>query len=98
MRLRCRSVVQRLSMGVCLQLVIGKTILLGTLFAVFARLLTLHPSAAGKIYAAYEGVYIAVALGLLHLMDGVSLTLWETAGAGIVMVGMAVIVLQPAAS
>jgi small multidrug resistance family-3 protein len=30
--------------------------------AVFAWLLTLHPAAAGRVYAAYGGVYIAVAL------------------------------------
>jgi small multidrug resistance family-3 protein len=30
--------------------------------ALFAWLLTLHPAAAGRVYAAYGGVYIAVAL------------------------------------
>jgi small multidrug resistance family-3 protein len=30
--------------------------------ALFAWLLTLHPSAAGRTYAAYGGMYIAVAL------------------------------------
>jgi small multidrug resistance family-3 protein len=30
--------------------------------ALFAWLLTLHPAAAGRIYAAYGGVYVAVAL------------------------------------
>lgn len=62
----------------------------------FAWLLTLHPSAAGRTYAAYGGVYIAVALGWLYLVEGVSLTRWDIAGAGIALVGMAVIVLQPA--
>ncbi len=62
----------------------------------FAWLLTLHPSAAGRTYAAYGGVYIAVALAWLYLIDGVSLTLWDMAGAGIALVGMAVIVMQPA--
>jgi small multidrug resistance family-3 protein len=62
----------------------------------FAWLLTLHPSAAGKTYAAYGGVYIAVALAWLYLVDGVALTRWDMAGAGIALVGMAVIVLQPA--
>ena len=61
----------------------------------FAWLLTLHPSAAGRTYAAYGGVYIAVALGWLYLVDGVSLTRWDVAGAGIALVGMAIIVLQP---
>jgi len=30
--------------------------------ALFAWLLTLHPAAAGRVYAAYGGVYICVAL------------------------------------
>lgn len=62
----------------------------------FAWLLTLHPSAAGRTYAAYGGVYIAVALAWLYLVDGVALTRWDIAGACIALAGMAVIVLQPA--
>ena len=62
----------------------------------FAWLLTLHPSAAGRTYAAYGGIYIAVALAWLYLVDGVALTRWDIAGAGIALAGMAVIVLQPA--
>jgi small multidrug resistance family-3 protein len=62
---------------------------------IFAWLLTLHPSAAGRTYAAYGGVYIAVALAWLYLVDGVALTRWDMAGAGIALAGMAVIVLQP---
>jgi small multidrug resistance family-3 protein len=61
----------------------------------FAWLLTLHPSAAGRTYAAYGGVYIAVALAWLYMVDGVALTRWDMAGAGIALTGMAVIVLQP---
>ena len=65
--------------------------------ALFAWLLTLHPSAAGRTYAAYGGMYIAVALVWLWLVDGVTLTLWDLAGASIALVGMAVIALQPEA-
>ena len=43
--------------------------------AIFAWLLTLHPSATGRTYAAYGGVNIVVALLWLRLFDGVSLTL-----------------------
>ena len=43
----------------------------------FAWLLTLHPSAAGRTYAAYGGVYIAVALAWLYFVDGVALTRWD---------------------
>lgn len=63
--------------------------------ALFAWLLTLHPSAAGRTYAAYGGVYIAVALVWLRLVDGITLTRWDLAGAGIALTGMAVIALQP---
>jgi len=61
----------------------------------FAWLLTLHPSAAGRTYAAYGGMYIAVALVWLWLVDGVTLTRWDLTGASIALIGMAVIALQP---
>jgi len=64
--------------------------------ALFAWLLTLHPNAAGRTYAAYGGVYIAVALVWLRLVDGIVLTRWDVTGACIALIGMAVIVLQPA--
>ena len=64
--------------------------------AAFAWLLTLHPTAAGRTYAAYGGMYIAVALVWLHFVDGVALTRWDFVGAAIALVGMAVIALQPA--
>lgn len=61
----------------------------------FAWLLTLHPSAAGRTYAAYGGMYIAVALLWLHWVDGVALTRWDALGAVLALTGMAVIALQP---
>ncbi len=77
----------------------GKSILLLVPAAIslglFAWLLTLHPTAAGRTYAAYGGVYIAVALGWLRLVDGVILTRWDMIGALIALFGMAVIVMQP---
>ncbi|AIO32256.1 hypothetical protein DM39_1160 [Burkholderia cenocepacia] len=65
--------------------------------ALFAWLLTLHPSAAGRTYAAYGGMYIAVALIWLRMVDGVALTRWDVAGAALALAGMAVIALQPRA-
>ena len=62
----------------------------------FAWLLTLHPSAAGRTYAAYGGMYIAVALLWLRWVDDIALTRWDVTGAAIALVGMAVIALQPA--
>jgi len=64
--------------------------------ALFAWLLTLHPTAAGRTYAAYGGMYIAVALIWLHVVDGIALSRWDFVGAAIALVGMAVIALQPA--
>lgn len=63
--------------------------------ALFAWLLTLHPTAAGRTYAAYGGVYVATALVWLHVVDGVALSRWDIAGAVMVLAGMALIALQP---
>jgi small multidrug resistance family-3 protein len=63
--------------------------------ALFAWLLTLHPTAAGRTYAAYGGMYIAVALVWLWRVDGVTLTRWDMAGAAVALIGMAIIALQP---
>lgn len=63
--------------------------------ALFAWLLTLHPTAAGRTYAAYGGVYVAAALLWLWLVDGVTPTGWDLAGVGVALAGMAIIVLQP---
>jgi small multidrug resistance family-3 protein len=63
--------------------------------ALFSWLLTLHPAAAGRTYAAYGGIYIAVALLWLRFIDGVVLTRWDVAGACVALLGMAIIVLQP---
>jgi len=65
--------------------------------ALFAWLLTLHPSAAGRTYAAYGGMYIAVALLWLRFVDGIPLTRFDLIGAGLALAGMAVIALQPQA-
>lgn len=64
----------------------------------FAWLLTLHPTAAGRTYAAYGGMYITVALAWLHFVDGIPLTRWDLLGASIALAGMAIIALQPATS
>lgn len=60
--------------------------------ALFAWLLTLHPAASGRIYAAYGGVYVAMALLWLWWVDGITPTRWDLAGVALVLTGMAVIV------
>jgi small multidrug resistance family-3 protein len=64
----------------------------GVSLALFAWLLSLHPAAAGRVYAAYGGVYIAVALLWLWKVDGVRLTSWDIAGASVSLLGMGIIV------
>jgi small multidrug resistance family-3 protein len=60
--------------------------------ASFAWLLSLHPAAAGRVYAAYGGVYIAVALLWLWRVDGVQLTRWDVTGAVVSLTGMSIII------
>ena len=60
--------------------------------ALFVWLLTLHPAASGRVYAAYGGVYVATALVWLRFVDGVVLSTRDWAGAAIALCGMAVIV------
>jgi small multidrug resistance family-3 protein len=60
--------------------------------ALFVWLLTLHPTASGRVYAAYGGVYVATALLWLRFVDGVKLSTYDWAGAAIALFGMAVIV------
>lgn len=64
--------------------------------ALFAWLLTLHEAAAGRVYAAYGGVYIGVALAWLWAVDRVQPTAWDFAGAGVALLGMGIIMFQPA--
>lgn len=67
----------------------------GVRLAAFAWLLTLHPMAAGRTYGAYGGVYVAVALLWLWLMDGVSPNKWDLIGTGVTLAGMAIIAFAP---
>jgi small multidrug resistance family-3 protein len=66
--------------------------------ALFAWLLTLHPTAAGRVYAAYGGVYVAVAIAWLWSVDGNRPTAWDLIGATVAVAGMAIIMLAPKAS
>jgi small multidrug resistance family-3 protein len=63
--------------------------------AVFAWLLTLHPAAAGRVYAAYGGVYIFVAMLWLWGIDGVKPSMWDLIGGSVALVGMAIIMFAP---
>ncbi|WP_410010049.1 YnfA family protein [Pantoea agglomerans] len=61
--------------------------------ALFVWLLTLHPAASGRVYAAYGGVYVLTALLWLRVVDGVKLSVWDCSGALIAFSGMLIIVM-----
>ena len=63
--------------------------------AAFVWLLTLHPTAAGRVYAAYGGVYVTVAIAWLWWVEAVKPTRWDLLGAGLCLLGMAVIMFSP---
>lgn len=63
--------------------------------ALFAWLLTLHPAASGRVYAAYGGVYITVALGWLWAVDGIRPDRWDFIGVGLALAGMSIIMFAP---
>jgi small multidrug resistance family-3 protein len=63
--------------------------------ALFAWLLTLHPHAAGRVYAAYGGVYVSVALIWLWAIDGIRPSITDWLGVTVVLVGMLIIMLGP---
>lgn len=63
--------------------------------ALFAWLLSLHPDAAGRVYAAYGGVYIFTAILWLWLVEGIRPTNWDLLGSAVAILGMAIIMFAP---
>ena len=63
---------------------------------VFAWLLTRVDSpAAGRTFAAYGGLYIAASLVWMRGVEGLRPDRWDLAGAGICLVGAAIILWAP---
>jgi small multidrug resistance family-3 protein len=62
--------------------------------AAFTWLLTLHPHAAGRVYAAYGGIYVSVALLWLWAVDGERPTTTDWVGVGVVLIGMSIIMIN----
>lgn len=58
----------------------------------FVALLALHPTASGRVYAAYGGVYVATAIARLWLVDGVRPSGWDLTGSAVTLAGMLIIV------
>jgi small multidrug resistance family-3 protein len=63
--------------------------------ALFAWLLSLHPTGAGRTYAAYGGVYVTVALFWLWLVEGHRPDRWDLLGGAVSITGMAIIAFAP---
>jgi len=63
--------------------------------ALFAWLLSLHPTAAGRVYAAYGGVYIFVAILWLWVVDGIRPSVWDVVGSLVALIGMSIIMFAP---
>ena len=57
----------------------------------FVWLLTLHPVASGRVYAAYGAVYIATAIVWLWGVDGLTPRWTDILGAGLALSGAAII-------
>ncbi|MEN5015411.1 YnfA family protein [Erwinia sp. Eh17-17] len=64
----------------------------GISLVIFVWLLTLHPAASGRVYAAYGGVYVLTALLWLRIVDGVKLSSYDWVGASVAFCGMLIIV------
>ncbi len=61
----------------------------------FVWLLSLHPTAAGRVYAAYGGVYICMAILWLWMVNGIRPTMWDVVGSIVALLGMAIIIFAP---
>lgn len=63
---------------------------------VFAWLLSMHPAlGAGRAYAAYGGVYVAVAVLWMWRIEGTRPDRWDLIGAGVALLGMSIIAFAP---
>lgn len=64
--------------------------------AIFAWLLTLHPQiGAGRVYAAYGGVYVAASLLWLWGVEGIRPDRWDVIGSLVCLLGAAIILFGP---
>ena len=62
----------------------------------FAWLLTLvETDHAGRVYAAYGGIYIAAALGWLWVAEGIKPDRWDVIGVTVCLIGAGIILWGP---
>ncbi|HSF71396.1 MAG TPA: YnfA family protein [Methylotenera sp.] len=64
----------------------------------FVWLLSIHPTATGRVYAAYGGVYISAAICWLWLVDAVKPTMTDLIGVAVCLAGAGIIMLGAKAS
>lgn len=76
--------------GRSIVLLLGAALALG----LFAWLLSFHPT-AGRTYAAYGGVYVAMAVAWGWLIERVQPDRWDIIGAAVALVGMGIIAFGP---
>ena len=58
----------------------------------FVYLLSLHPVASGRVYAAYGGVYVISALLWLRWVDKIALSTTDILGAAVILGGVLLII------
>jgi small multidrug resistance family-3 protein len=63
--------------------------------ALFAWLLTLHPTGASRTYAAYGGVYVSTAILWLYFVEQHKPDRWDLIGSAVALAGMAIIAFGP---
>mgnify|MGYP001220194404 CR=1 FL=1 len=69
------------------------------LLVLFAWLLTrVEAPAAGRVFAAYGGIYIAASLAWMWGMEGVRPDRWDVTGVALCLLGAAVILFGPRAA
>lgn len=87
----CYCIYAWLRLGKSVWLIVPSAISL----ALFAWLLTFHPSHAGRVYASYGGVYVFMSLVWLWVFEKQTPDVWDLAGSGLALAGMALIAFGP---
>ncbi|RYZ60702.1 MAG: YnfA family protein [Chitinophagaceae bacterium] len=67
----------------------------GVILAMYGVVATLQPANFGRVYAAYGGVFIAMAVLWGWKVEGIKPDKWDVIGAVIAFIGMAIIMFAP---